>query len=69
MTIGAKKKDEWNSFNIGETKFQTIKHCTRCLLTTVNPDLGERDAKQEPLPTLRESVDEILEFLKYRFLK
>ena len=39
---------------IGDTEFVYNKTCTRCLLTTVNPETGEyHDDDQEPLRTLK----------------
>lgn len=46
-------EDEWSRFGIGDASFHRIKHCTRCLLTTVDPDTGEKDKQQEPLETLK----------------
>ena len=48
-----KIKDDWKAFRIGNSKFFKIKHCTRCLLTTVDPDLGDKNKEHEPLTTLR----------------
>ncbi|CAF0765958.1 unnamed protein product [Brachionus calyciflorus] len=47
-------EDDWNNFKIGESRFCKIKHCTRCLLTTVDQEKGERDPEQQPLKTLKE---------------
>lgn len=47
-------EDNWQNFYIGKSQFATIKNCTRCLLTTVDPDLGIKDPKQQPLSTLNE---------------
>lgn len=47
-------EDDWSRFQIGESKFYKIKHCVRCLLTTVNPQIGERNPDGEPLKTLEE---------------
>lgn len=52
--IISKSKDSWEKFKIGETVFVKIKHCTRCLLTTVDPNKGEKDPDQQPLKTLKE---------------
>ena len=50
----AYEEDDWTNFSIGETNFAKIKHCTRCLLTTVDPDQGVKDPDQQPLKTLKE---------------
>lgn len=36
-------EDTWSKMRIGEVPFQVVKPCSRCVITTVNPDLGERD--------------------------
>ena len=48
-----KKKDNWLNFTIGNRKFFRIRHCTRCLMTTIDPDLGAKSSDQEPLKTLK----------------
>jgi len=35
-----------------EQQFSLIDHCQRCVMTTIDPDLGTRDAKLEPFNTL-----------------
>lgn len=47
------EEDEWLNFKIGSVSFNKIKHCTRCVLTTVDPNNGVRDPKMEPLNTLK----------------
>ncbi|KAL8561122.1 hypothetical protein ACOMHN_033705 [Nucella lapillus] len=47
-------EDNWSELQIGESAtFRMLDPCTRCVLTTVKPDVGERDAKSEPLETLK----------------
>lgn len=46
-------EDSWQELKIGEATFRTLGPCDRCLLTTVNPDTGERDPNSEPLETLK----------------
>ncbi|MCU0335676.1 MAG: MOSC domain-containing protein [Chitinophagaceae bacterium] len=43
-------EDDWRRFSIGEVALVAVKPCARCVLTTVNPDTGERG--KEPLATL-----------------
>lgn len=50
----AYEEDKWTDFMINDIKLRTIKHCTRCLLTTVDPDIGVKSDDQEPLKTLKE---------------
>lgn len=46
-------EDKWNWIKIGDVIFQVIKPCTRCVLTTINPETGERNKDGEPLKTLK----------------
>jgi len=43
-------EDAWNDFSIGANRFQGVKLCDRCVLTTINQDTGM--AGIEPLATL-----------------
>ncbi len=43
-------EDTFNHFNIGNIKFQAVKACARCVVTTVNQDTAEKG--NEPLVTL-----------------
>jgi uncharacterized protein YcbX len=44
------EEDTWGNFTIGSTQFEGIRPCSRCVLTTVNPETGEKG--DEPLRTL-----------------
>lgn len=46
-------EDGWKRIRIGEVDFEVAKGCTRCILTTVDPQSGERSADREPLATLK----------------
>jgi len=46
-------EDTWKTIKAGKVSFWVCKMCTRCKLTTVNPENGEFDG-QEPLKTLKE---------------
>jgi len=56
-------EDRWLSVRIGKSgeaseggegaEFHCYKPCTRCVLTTVNPDRGEKHPQVEPLKELR----------------
>ncbi|XP_038206530.1 mitochondrial amidoxime-reducing component 1 [Zerene cesonia] len=46
-------EDNWKFVKIGENVFEVIKPCTRCVLTTIDPETGLRDVKAEPLETLK----------------
>ncbi len=43
-------EDTFNNFKIGNLKFQAVKPCARCVITTVNQDTGEKGI--EPLAAL-----------------
>ncbi|WP_404363089.1 MOSC domain-containing protein [Marinobacter sp.] len=45
-------EDGWQSLAIGSTRLDLVKPCSRCILTTVDPDLGSRNPDQQPLRTL-----------------
>lgn len=44
------EEDTWKFFTIGKNKFAGVKPCSRCVLTTVDQDTGEKG--KEPLATL-----------------
>ena len=43
-------EDSWKELSIGGLRLHVVKPCARCVITTVNPDTGVKDA--EPLRTL-----------------
>ena len=43
-------EDDWRVLRIGESVFRAVKGCARCVLTTVDPDTGERE--HEPIRSL-----------------
>lgn len=45
-------EDGWKRIRIGDVEFRVVKPCSRCILTTVDPQTGERSADREPLATL-----------------
>ena len=46
-------EDGWKRIRIGELEFEVVKGCSRCILTTIDPQTGERNADREPLTTLK----------------
>lgn len=44
-------EDNWKKIRIGETVFNVVKPCARCVMTTIEQATGEKDGK-EPLKTL-----------------
>lgn len=55
VLTGAKSYDEdnWKYVKIGDNVFEIIKACTRCIMTTIDPETGVRNSKAEPLATLK----------------
>lgn len=43
-------EDNWNHIKIGDVKFNVVKSCARCVITTVDQSTGEKG--EEPLTTL-----------------
>ena len=46
-------EDEWRTIRVGECEFEVGWPCSRCVLTTVDPESGERDPQRNPLSTLK----------------
>lgn len=46
-------EDRWLQIRINKTELICYKPCTRCVLTTVNPDTGEKNKDMQPLRELR----------------
>ncbi|XP_054305899.1 mitochondrial amidoxime-reducing component 1 isoform X4 [Pongo pygmaeus] len=47
-----KDQDSWDELLIGDVELKRVKACSRCILTTVDPDTGVMSRK-EPLETLK----------------
>ncbi|KAI6195963.1 hypothetical protein M3Y94_01052000 [Aphelenchoides besseyi] len=47
-------EDRWLEVRIGDAEFVCYKACSRCILTTVNPENGTMQAEMQPLKKLRE---------------
>lgn len=45
-------EDDWDWIKIGDVVLRNVKECTRCMMTTVNPEKGTRNSDREPLKTL-----------------
>ncbi|RMJ01985.1 MOSC domain protein [Marinobacter litoralis] len=45
-------EDQWRELKVGGFCFRVVKPCSRCVLTTVHPDTGQKDPGTEPLKTL-----------------
>jgi uncharacterized protein YcbX len=48
----AHAEDSWRSITIGTARLDVAWPCSRCVLTTIDPETGERDPANEPLRTL-----------------
>ena len=46
-------EDQWRRIRIGDLEFELVKGCSRCILTTLDPQTGERSSDREPLTTLK----------------
>ena len=46
------EEDGWRRVCAGDVEFAVVKPCDRCMVTTIDPDTGERADKTEPLRTL-----------------
>ena len=45
-------EDHWQSLSIGNSSLSIVKPCSRCVMTTVDPSTGLKDAAVQPLRTL-----------------
>jgi uncharacterized protein len=45
-------EDNFKNIKIGNIQFEAVKPCSRCVLTTVNPETGIKSLDTEPLRTL-----------------
>lgn len=43
-------EDDWRRIRIGEATFRAVKGCSRCVMTTIDPDTGVRE--KEPIASL-----------------
>lgn len=48
--VPAWSEDDWRVVRIGEAVFRAVKGCARCVLTTIDPDTGDRE--KEPIRSL-----------------
>ena len=45
-------EDRWSLIQIGEIQFKVAKPCSRCIMTTIDQQQGEKNQLKEPLNTL-----------------
>jgi len=55
----AYEEDKWDWVKIGDVIFRNVRPCTRCILTTVNPETGTKSTKVEPVKTLKRYIKNI----------
>jgi len=46
------EEDAWQQLIIGDSRFSIVKPCSRCVMTTVDPNTGTKDDALQPLRTL-----------------
>ena len=47
------EEDQWGRIRIGEAEFDVAWACTRCVLTTIDPETAVKDPDGEPIRTLK----------------
>lgn len=52
--VDAFEEEKWAGFVIGNTRFDMLDTCTRCILTTRDPDTGEAHPDKQPMKVLME---------------
>lgn len=50
--VGAFAEDAWQQLTIGDTTFEVLDTCVRCVLTTIDPDSADRHSEREPMVSL-----------------
>ncbi len=47
-------EDSWRQIRVGEVEFDVEWSCTRCIVTTIDPETGSKDSDGEPIRSLKE---------------
>ena len=50
--VDAFEEENWKGFEIRNTRFEMLDTCTRCILTTRDPDTGEAHPDKQPMKVL-----------------
>ncbi|XP_048516477.1 mitochondrial amidoxime reducing component 2 isoform X1 [Dendroctonus ponderosae] len=50
--LEAYAEDDWDWIKIGDVVLRNVKECTRCIMTTIDPENANRSSDREPLKTL-----------------
>jgi len=48
------EEDQWRSIRINHVRFSLVKPCSRCIITTLDPESGQSQPQGEPLRTLKQ---------------
>ncbi|KPP97737.1 MOSC N-terminal beta barrel domain-containing protein [Marinobacter sp. HL-58] len=46
------EEDNWKALSVGSFEFSLVKPCSRCVMTTIDPDAGTKSADLQPLREL-----------------
>ena len=52
--VEAFEEEKWQNLRIGNTEFKMLDGCSRCILTTRDPDTGEPHPDKQPMKVLME---------------
>ena len=52
-TVTPFEEDHWGRIRVGEVELDVGWACTRCVLTTIDPETAEKDPDEEPIRTLK----------------
>ena len=52
-TVTPFEEDTWGRIRVGEAEFEVAWACTRCVLTTIDPETATKDPDEEPIRTLK----------------
>ena len=52
-TVTAFEEDRWRRIRVGAVELEVAWPCTRCLLTTIDPETARKDPDGEPIRTLK----------------
>ena len=47
------EEDRWGRIRVGQAEFDVAWACTRCVLTTIDPETATKDPDEEPIRTLK----------------
>jgi len=59
----AYEEDKWDWVKIGNVILRNLRPCTRCILTTIDPETGTKHSNAEPLKTLKRYICILKKFI------